>query len=72
MKQFTGLLLPKGDGIYTMTTNFIEYKSKSLRSRPEPQNVLNVSLPVKAVASDVRTMKIYFYEYSTNVSIFFR
>lgn len=66
-KQFEGLLLPKSDGIYTLPTNFIEYKPGSRLSRPLPQKILDLSLPTTALASDLRAMKIFFYEYKTHI-----
>ncbi|XP_060586815.1 low-density lipoprotein receptor-related protein 6-like [Ruditapes philippinarum] len=65
--DFSGLLFPKGDGIYTIKPNFIERGPRSTLSQAKPVKILSTKFPVKAVASDVRKMKIFFYEYSTNV-----
>ena len=71
-RAFTGLLFPKADGIYTIKPNFIERGPLSMLSEPKPRKLLSTMYPVKAIASDVRRMKIFFYEYETNVSSKFR
>lgn len=66
-RKFNGLLVAKGDGIHTMKNNFIEYKSRIRKSNTESKQILRSNYPVKAVTSNVKTGKIFFYETSQNV-----
>lgn len=66
-RAFSGFLLPKGDGIYTLKTNFVEYKDSSTLTKAKPTKLLDSTFPVKAVTSDVTSRKIYFYEYRSNI-----
>ncbi|XP_053408556.1 low-density lipoprotein receptor-related protein 4-like isoform X2 [Mercenaria mercenaria] len=67
VRSFTGFLFPKGDGIYTLKTNFIEHGPMSTLSKAEPQKILHTKFPVKAVTSDIKSMNIFFYEYRSNM-----
>ncbi|XP_052803528.1 low-density lipoprotein receptor-related protein 1-like [Mya arenaria] len=59
---FNGLLFAKGDGIYTVKTNFMEYKSRELWRQLAPKRLVHSYHKIKALASNVRQMRIYFYE----------
>jgi len=51
-----------------MKRNFIEYRRVERKVETEPKLLLRTEYPVKAIASDVRAERIYYYEYSANVS----
>ncbi|KAH3868545.1 hypothetical protein DPMN_031694, partial [Dreissena polymorpha] len=65
--SFTGIVFAKGDGLYTTKINFIEYEPRKFRKQIEPRQLLNTQYPIKALASDFYKLRIFFYEYHTNI-----
>ena len=64
-KAFRGLLIAKGDGIYSMVQNFAEFKHFE---GIEPQRLMDSKLAIKAMTSDTKLMKIFYYESITKVA----
>ena len=62
---FSGILIPKADGIYSMVQNFAEFDPPT---SIKPQQVMESQHPIRALTSDTRLMKIFYYESVTKVT----
>ncbi|KAL4228575.1 hypothetical protein ACF0H5_011625 [Mactra antiquata] len=67
-KSFYGLLIPKADGIFTIKPNFMEYKTDKY-PKITPTSVVDSSISIRAVATDTRGQKIFYYEYGSEFSL---